>query len=246
VKGKGILGVEGRPDWHGKPLQPEQAEAAIRELESHLHHVPQPPVRRPTTTAVTWPTSTATALGPPPAAATIATREAYGNALVRVGAADLRIVALDGDVKNSTYAERFRKAYPERFFEAWIAEQNMVSMAAGLAAQALIPFVSTFAFPERAADQIRLAGISRTTSSSAARTPASASVRTGPRRWGSSTWHSSGRFRSPSSSIRPTRSRRTPACSLPPTIAASSTSGPRGWPHRRSTAPTKPPASTAA
>ena len=61
------------------------------------------------------------------AAATIATREAYGNALVRIGAADLRIVALDGDVKNSTYAERFRDAYPGRFFEAWIAEQNMVS-----------------------------------------------------------------------------------------------------------------------
>jgi len=150
-----------RVGWHGKP-PPEQADPAIRELESRRHHVPPPPIRRPTTEAVRWPTSTVSDRGPAPAAATIATREAYGNALVRIGAADLRIVALDGDVKNSTYAERFRDAYPGRFFEAWIAEQNMVSMAAGLAAQGLIPFASSFAcFLERAADQIRMAGISR-------------------------------------------------------------------------------------
>jgi transketolase len=71
-------------------------------------------------------------------------------------------VALDGDVKNSTYAERFQRAYPERFIEAYIAEQNMVGAATGLAARGFIPFVSTFAcFFTRAADQIRMAGISR-------------------------------------------------------------------------------------
>ena len=76
VKGKGIPGVEGRPGWHGKPLPPEQAETAIRELESRLHHVPPPPIRRPTTEAVRWPTSIVSDRGPAPASATIATREA--------------------------------------------------------------------------------------------------------------------------------------------------------------------------
>jgi transketolase len=91
----------------------------------------------------------------------IATRQAYGDALVRLGAREPRLVAMDGDVKNSTFADRFRAAYPERFVEAFIAEQNMVSMAAGLAAQGWIPFASTFAcFFTRAADQIRMAGIS--------------------------------------------------------------------------------------
>ncbi|MGH7314284.1 MAG: transketolase family protein, partial [Candidatus Rokuibacteriota bacterium] len=90
-----------------------------------------------------------------------ATRQAYGEALMRLGAQEPRLVALDGDVKNSTFADRFAAAYPERFVDAFIAEQNMASMAAGLAAQGWIPFVSTFAcFFTRAADQIRMAGIS--------------------------------------------------------------------------------------
>jgi transketolase len=92
----------------------------------------------------------------------MATREAYGTALVRLGARDDRVVALDGDVKNSTHAEAFQRAFPGRFVEGYIAEQNMVSMAAGLAAQGYRPFASTFAcFFTRAADQVRMAGISR-------------------------------------------------------------------------------------
>ena len=92
----------------------------------------------------------------------IATRQAYGEALVRLGESDARVRALDGDVKNSTYAEKFKERFPDRFVEGWIAEQNMVSAAAGLAAQGLVPFVSSFAcFLERAADQVRMAGISR-------------------------------------------------------------------------------------
>ncbi|HEU5320859.1 MAG TPA: transketolase C-terminal domain-containing protein, partial [Methylomirabilota bacterium] len=95
----------------------------------------------------------------PPGA--VATRQAYGDALVRVGAHEPRLVAVDGDVKNSTFAEKFAAAYPQRFVQAFIAEQNMVGMAAGLAAQGFIPFASTFAcFFTRAADQIRMAGIS--------------------------------------------------------------------------------------
>src|SRR5258705_6952407 len=88
-------------------------------------------------------------------------RRAYGLALKALGAANPRIVALDGDVKNSTYAEDFAQAYPERYFEGRIAEQNMVSAGAGLAAAGKIPFVSTFGrFVERAFDEIEMAIIS--------------------------------------------------------------------------------------
>jgi transketolase len=92
----------------------------------------------------------------------VATREAYGDALVKLADADSRIVALDGDTKNSTFSEKLLKAHPERFFEMFIAEQNMVGAATGLAARGKIPFVSTFAaFMTRAFDQIRMAGVSR-------------------------------------------------------------------------------------
>jgi transketolase len=162
VKGSGIEGVEGAQNWHGKPLPADAAERAVRALEGGLHHLPAPPVERPRRRARGVPPAPA---GAPPAVAaeaSVATREAYGDALVRLGAVDARIVALDGDVKNSTYAEKFRDAFPERFVEAYIAEQNMVSAAQGLAAQGYLPFASSFAcFLERAADQVRMAGISR-------------------------------------------------------------------------------------
>jgi transketolase len=162
VKGKGIDEVEGLEGWHGKPLPSPDAERAIAALESRLHHVPPPPVQRPRTRRAVRAPAPAVDTRPEPPAGAIATREAYGQALVRRGAADPRIVVLDGDVKNSTYAERFFNAYPERSIEAFIAEQNMVSVAAGLSAQGLIPFASSFAcFLMRAADQIRMAGISR-------------------------------------------------------------------------------------
>jgi transketolase len=92
----------------------------------------------------------------------IATRRAYGAALLALGAADERIVALDGDVRNSTFSEMFSKKYPERFIECKIAEQNMISTAVGLAAGGFIPFVSSFAkFIARAYDQIEMAQITR-------------------------------------------------------------------------------------
>ncbi|HWY76031.1 MAG TPA: transketolase C-terminal domain-containing protein, partial [Verrucomicrobiae bacterium] len=91
----------------------------------------------------------------------LATREAYGNALVRIGEVDQRIVAMDGDTKNSTFAEKFHKKFPERFTECFIAEQNMVGVATGFSTRGKIPFASTFAcFFARAFDQIRMAGIS--------------------------------------------------------------------------------------
>jgi transketolase len=91
----------------------------------------------------------------------VATRSAYGSALARLGTVDPRVVALDGDTKNSTFAEKFKDVHPERYFECFIAEQNMVGAAVGLAACGKIPFVSTFAaFLTRAFDHIRMAAIS--------------------------------------------------------------------------------------
>ncbi len=163
VKGKGIEGVEGLEGWHGKPLPADGADRAIAALEGRLRHLPPPPIQRPRRRAArVAPPPAARQPYAPPADGSIATREAYGEALVRIGASDARIVALDGDVKNSTYAEKFMQAHPDRFVECFIAEQNMVSVSAGLAAQGYVPFASSFAcFLTRAADQVRMAGISR-------------------------------------------------------------------------------------
>src|SRR5204863_32082 len=101
---------------------------------------------------------------PPPGCALgqeVATREAYGIALAKLAAADSRVVALDADVKNSTFSDKFEKVAPERFYENFIAEQVMVGTAMGLAARGAIPFPSTFAcFLSRASDFIRMAAIS--------------------------------------------------------------------------------------
>ena len=120
----------------------------------------------------------------------VATREAWGTALAALGAVDSRVVALDADVKNSTFSDRFEKAFPDRFYQNFIAEQVMVGAAMGLAARGAIPFPSTFAcFLTRASDFIRMAGLSsgRSTSSWPARTPAFRSAKTGRRRWRSRT-----------------------------------------------------------
>src|SRR5262249_54074642 len=160
-------GIEDAEGWHGKPLPRDMAERALAALEARLHGAPAPAVTRPARRRVERARASSAgapasegsapqpgrALGPE-----IATREAYGDALVRPGAENPRVVVLDGDVKNSTYAERFKAAYPGRFVDAYIAEQNMVGAATGLAARGHVPFVSTFAcFFTRAADQIRMA-----------------------------------------------------------------------------------------
>jgi transketolase len=162
IKGKGLEGVDGLQGWHGKPLSPDAAGRVIATLESRLHHLPPPPITRPRRRARRPPLVERRPPKAAPPGGEVATREAYGDALVRVGEADPRVVALDGDVKNSTFAERFMAKFPDRYVEAFIAEQNMVSTAAGLAAQGFVPFASSFAcFLERAADQLRMAGISR-------------------------------------------------------------------------------------
>ena len=91
----------------------------------------------------------------------MATRKAYGDALVALGARDPKVVALDGEVSNSTFAEEFTHAFPERYFEMFIAEQQMVAAATGLAVRGYKAFASTFAaFLTRAYDFIRMGAIS--------------------------------------------------------------------------------------
>ncbi len=167
-KGYGISIAQDKEGWHGKALKPEEADHAVKELEATLKPVasdaiaslragiPKPtaadaaPVAQPTI--------------PPPSykpGDTVATREAYGTALARLGQADSRVVALDADVGNSTFSERFEKVLPERFYESFIAEQVMIGAAMGLAARGAIPFPSTFAcFLSRGYDFIRMAAIS--------------------------------------------------------------------------------------
>jgi transketolase len=158
IKGKGYSKVENQDGWHGKAI----AEEAIEELggiRNIVVDVPKPTAAEPhefPTSAADWPTYE---LG-----SKVATRRAYGDALAALGAADGKVVALDGEVSNSTYAEIFGKAHPERFFEMYIAEQQMVAAAVGMQVLGWKPFASTFAaFMSRAYDFVRMAAISRAT-----------------------------------------------------------------------------------
>ena len=162
-KGKGIAIAEDKMNWHGKALNKEQAEAAIQDLSKQLPHDPSPlSIHSPQKTQKSEPTIEAF---PPPdygGKDSVATREAFGEALTHLGEVNPLVVALDADVKNSTFTEKFGKRFPERFFENFIAEQNMIGTAAGLAACGKIPFAATFAcFLTRGYDFIRMAAISQ-------------------------------------------------------------------------------------
>ena len=161
-KGQGISFTANKDAWHGKPLSNEEAERAIAELQPNAAsasgiQIPAPQnLPAPNTTAPASYPALAYKLGDK-----IATREAYGAALTRIGDVDSRIVAMDGDTKNSTFSEKFAKKFPNRFTECFIAEQNLVGVAVGFGALQKIPFASTFAaFFTRAHDQIRMAGVS--------------------------------------------------------------------------------------
>lgn len=162
-KGAGISFIQDKDAWHGKPLSKDEAARAIAELQPSAKSAQG--VAIPAPTALPAPKNDAP--GSYPAISykigdKVATREAYGAALVRLGGVDSRIVAVDGDTKNSTYSEKFLKSFPERFTECFIAEQNMVGVATGFGARGKVPFASTFAtFFSRAYDQIRVAGISQ-------------------------------------------------------------------------------------
>ena len=164
LKGKGVSLMEGKNGWHGKPLKKgEELEKALGELQAQFvpeegpAPCPQPPktVRRSPAAPGTV-GATAYKVGD-----SVATREAYGAAIARLAATDDRIVALDADVKNSTFSETFERQHPQRFYQTFIAEQAMIGAAMGLASRGAIPFPSTFAaFMTRASDFIRMAAIS--------------------------------------------------------------------------------------
>jgi transketolase len=167
IKGQGVSFAAGKEGWHGRAFKKgEELENALAELEKQF--VPAPPgvnlvqqIAKPA--ARPRPVDSPKPVAPPAykLGEEVATREAYGVALVKLGEADQRVVALDADVKNSTFSDKFKKAFPDRFYENFIAEQVMIGASMGLAARGAIPFPSTFAcFLSRAADFIRMAAIS--------------------------------------------------------------------------------------
>lgn len=167
LKGKGCSIFEDKDNWHGKPLKKgAEADAAIAELEAQVIPTsdPAPIISKPATRRSEGALPDFVADMPAPAYGAgdlVATREAYGTALAALGALDHRVVALDADVKNSTFSDRFEKVFPERFYQTFIAEQAMIGAAMGMASRGAIAFPSSFAcFLERGADFIRMAGIS--------------------------------------------------------------------------------------
>lgn len=169
-KGKGVSFLENQDNWHGKPLPKDMLEKALQELgdlpdisKVFSMHTPEK------STVVVQPKKeeipdSALQIKHHTIGEQVATREVYGKTLAELGNTNTLIYALDAEVKNSTYSMDFKAVHPERFIECFIAEQNMVSVAAGLAKLGKHPFVSTFAaFFTRAFDQIRMARIGNAT-----------------------------------------------------------------------------------
>lgn len=160
IKGKGVSFLEDKNGWHGKPLKEDILPKALQELGPMPEVDSKKYVKRPNRSQIlrlqkrynfqrnSYQDKTAT-------------RRAYGNALLSLGRINKAIIALDGDVKNSTYALDFFKFFPKKAFQVYIAEQNMVGISIGLSAKGFLPFVATFsAFLGRAHDQIRMASYS--------------------------------------------------------------------------------------
>ncbi|MGH2510291.1 MAG: transketolase, partial [Ktedonobacteraceae bacterium] len=164
LKGKGVSFVENKDGWHGKALSQEQAEQAIQELKaradsrSQIYPVQKPANVQPAPEAPKKPL----VLPRYNQGESLATRKAYGEALQALGAANPDVLVVDAEVSNSTHAEDFAKAYPDRFFEQFIAEEQLVATAIAMSVRHKVPFASTFAaFFSRAYDFIRMAAISR-------------------------------------------------------------------------------------
>ncbi|HEX6488492.1 MAG TPA: transketolase [Candidatus Dormibacteraeota bacterium] len=159
VKGSGVSEIANKEDWHGKALPQDLAERAIAELggvRDLVVDVTAPARAEPATVA-----GQSEAVPTYQVGEKVATRKAYGDALKAIGANPI-VVALDGEVSNSTYSAEFQQAYPDRFFEMFIAEQQLVATAVGMSVRRYIPFASTFAaFFSRAYDFIRMAAVSQ-------------------------------------------------------------------------------------
>ncbi|KAM5264547.1 transketolase-like protein 2 [Ctenodactylus gundi] len=165
-KGRGIPNIEDAENWHGKPMPKERADAIAELIESQIQTNrslrPKPPVEDSPMVSITH--IKMASLPDYKVGDQIATGEAYGLAVAKLGHAHERVVALNGDTKNSTFFEIFKKEHGERFIECFTAEQNMVSVALGCATRGrTIAFASTFAaFLTRAFDQIRMGAVSQT------------------------------------------------------------------------------------
>ncbi|HEB34586.1 hypothetical protein LCGC14_0725360 [marine sediment metagenome] len=160
IKGKGISFVENKNGWHGKPLMGEDSKRAHEELGPMPSIDAKKYVRKPIKTKNHQATKRYNFKRTVYKDKT-ATRRAYGNALLNLGKINETVVAIDGDVKNSTYADDFFKSFPKRSFQSYIAEQNMVGMSIGMSAKGYLPFLATFsAFLTRAHDQIRMSAYS--------------------------------------------------------------------------------------
>jgi transketolase len=161
-KGKGVKALEDLGGWHGKALKQDQEQQAITELggERHITITVDKPEEQsqPATLGVPQPLQLPTYQK----GNKVATRRAYGDALLALGTSKPDVVVLDAEVSNSTYAEDFAEAFPERYFEMYIAEQQMIAAAVGLQVRKYKPFASTFAaFLTRGYDFIRMAAVSR-------------------------------------------------------------------------------------
>lgn len=160
IKGKGISFIEDKNGWHGKPLKEEEMKRALEELGPIPSIDARKYVRKPRKMKSLKPIKKYNFRKNIYNDKT-ATRRAYGNALLNLAKVNEAVVVLDGDVKNSTYAESFFEAFPKRAFQTYIAEQNMAGMGIGMSAKGFIPFIATFsAFLPRAHDQIRMAAYS--------------------------------------------------------------------------------------
>ena len=167
VKGSGFSEIANSPDWHGKPLPPDMAQRAIEELGGVTNlsvRGPLPDAQPDATAPEAQPGDASRPAITPPRfelGAEVATRKAFGQALAALGARS-DVVVLDGEVGNSTYTGMFGKEFPHRFFQMYIAEQQMVASAVGLAVRGYRPFTATFAaFLTRAHDFLRMAAISQ-------------------------------------------------------------------------------------
>lgn len=164
-KGKGFVGIEDKDGWHGKPLG-DKAEEVIKALTQNIsNNNISFEIKRPSNACPNVDLK-AVKLSEPPKyklGDKVSTRQAYGPALVSLGKSCDRVIAMDGDTKNSTFAEIYKKEFPERYIECFIAEQNLVGVAIGCGCRGrTIPFCSTFAsFFTRAFDQIRMGAISQ-------------------------------------------------------------------------------------
>ncbi len=165
IKGKGLIGIEDLEGWHGKALDKDLAAKVVENLEKQLTGADTNwKANLPPSSSKTAAKPKASAVAKPPyqvGGKEVATRRGFGDGLAALAKADPSIVVLDADVENSTYTEEAQKVAPDRFFETYIAEQNMTGVAMGISSRHYVPFASTFAcFFTRAFDFIRMAAIS--------------------------------------------------------------------------------------